>query len=125
MQKIVRGGVWMDFIKKPMEIENRSMEIIAPHLTQLRLTPEQTKVYSRIIHAAGDVEYAPIIKMSDDAIEKGIAALRLIRENSALLAARFIAVWPTLRLQQRQKKQASRAPCRRCAPSARHWTATL
>ena len=39
MQKIVRGGVWMDFIKKPMEIENRSMEIIAPHLTQLRLTP--------------------------------------------------------------------------------------
>ena len=76
MQKIVRGGVWMDFIKKPMEIENRSMEIIAPHLTQLRLTPEQTKVYSRIIHAAGDVEYAPIIKMSDDAIEKGIAALK-------------------------------------------------
>ena len=66
----------MDFIKQPMEIENRSMEIIAPHLEGLHLTPEQVKVYSRLIHAAGDVEYAPIIKMSADAIEKAIAALK-------------------------------------------------
>lgn len=65
----------MDFIKQPMEIENRSMEIIAPHLAGLKLSPEQVKVYSRLIHAAGDVEYAPIIKMSPDAIEKAMAAL--------------------------------------------------
>jgi precorrin-8X/cobalt-precorrin-8 methylmutase len=66
----------MEFIKQPMEIENRSMEIIAPHLEGLNLTPEQTKVYSRLIHAAGDVDYAPIIRMSDDAIERAMAALR-------------------------------------------------
>ncbi len=66
----------MDFIKQPMEIENCSMEIIAPHLEELNLTPEQTKVYSRLIHAAGDVDYAPIIRMSDDAIERAMTALR-------------------------------------------------
>ena len=62
----------MDFIKQPMEIENRSMEIIAPHLEGLNLSPEQVKVYSRLIHAAGDVDYAPIIKMSADAIEQAL-----------------------------------------------------
>ena len=66
----------MDFIKQPMEIENRSMEIIAPHLAPLGLDPAAAKVYSRIIHAAGDVEYAPIIRMSGDAIEAAMAALR-------------------------------------------------
>lgn len=65
----------MEFIKKPMAIENRSMEIIAPHLEGLHLSPEAVKVYSRIIHAAGDVEYAPIIRMSDDAIASGMKAL--------------------------------------------------
>lgn len=66
----------MDFIKQPMEIENRSMKIIAPYLSDLNLSPEATKVYSRIIHAAGDVEYAPIIRISEYAIEKAIEALR-------------------------------------------------
>ena len=46
----------MDYIKQPMEIENRSMEIIAPHLEGLNLDEAQTKVYSRMIHASGDVE---------------------------------------------------------------------
>ena len=66
----------MDFIKQPMEIENRSMEIIAPHLEGLNLSPEQVQVYSRLIHAAGDVDYAPIIKMSADAIEQAMTALK-------------------------------------------------
>ena len=66
----------MDFIKQPMEIENRSMEIIAPHLEGLKLSPEQVKVYSRLIHAAGDVDYAPIIKMSADAIAQAMTALK-------------------------------------------------
>ena len=56
------------FIKKPMEIENRSMEIIAPHLEGLNLTEDEKKIYSRIIHASGDVEYAPIIKIHPEAI---------------------------------------------------------
>lgn len=66
----------MDFIKQPMEIENRSMEIIAPHLEGLNLDEAQTKVYSRIIHAAGDVEYAPIIRIHPDAISAAQKAIK-------------------------------------------------
>lgn len=59
----------MDFIKQPMEIENKSMKIIAPHLDGLNLNEEETKVYSRMIHASGDVGYAEVIRMSKDAID--------------------------------------------------------
>lgn len=66
----------MEFIKQPMEIENKSMEIIAPHLEGLNLDEAQTKVYSRIIHAAGDVEYAPIIRIHPDAIASAQKAIQ-------------------------------------------------
>ena len=66
----------MDYIKKPMEIEHRSMEIIAPHLAGLHLSAVETKVYSRMIHAAGDVEYAPLIHIHPDAIRAAQRALR-------------------------------------------------
>ena len=66
----------MDFIKQPKEIENKSFEIIAPYLKNLNLTAEETKIYSRIIHAAGDVEYAPIIKISANAISAAKNALQ-------------------------------------------------
>ena len=62
-------------IKSPIEIERRSMEIISPYLEKLNLTAEETKIYSRIIHAAGDVEYAPIIKIHPRAIESAKAAI--------------------------------------------------
>ncbi len=65
----------MDFIKLPEEIEKRSMEIISPHLDGLNLNEEETKVYSRIIHAAGDVEYAPIIKIHSAAISAAKSAI--------------------------------------------------
>lgn len=63
------------FITKPMEIEERSMEIIAPHLAGLNLNDDEKKIYSRIIHASGDVEYAPIIKIHPEAIAATKAAL--------------------------------------------------
>ena len=50
----------MDFIKQPMDIENKSMEIIAPHLAGLNLNRAETKEYSRTIHASGDVACAPV-----------------------------------------------------------------
>lgn len=64
------------FITKPMEIEKRSMEIIAPHLAGLTLTDDERKIYSRIIHASGDVGYAPIIKIHPQAVEATKAALK-------------------------------------------------
>ena len=63
------------FMTKPMEIEERSMEIIAPHLAGLTLTDDEKKIYSRIIHASGDVGYAPIIKIHPEAISATKAAL--------------------------------------------------
>lgn len=66
----------MDFIKKPMDIENRSMEIIAPYLEKLNLDDEAVRVYSRIIHAAGDMEYAPIIRLHPGAVAAAKNALR-------------------------------------------------
>lgn len=66
----------MEFIKQPMAIEHRSMELIAPYLAGLSLSEAEKKVYSRIIHAAGDVEYAPIIRISETAVAAGLAALR-------------------------------------------------
>lgn len=62
-------------ITKPMAIETRSMEIIAPHLSGLNLNGDETKIYSRIIHAAGDVDYAPIIKIHSEAIGAAKAAI--------------------------------------------------
>ena len=65
----------MDFIKNPAQIENRSMEIISPYLDGLNLNLEQKKIYSRIIHAAGDVEYAPLIKIHPAAVNAAKAAI--------------------------------------------------
>ena len=66
----------MDFIKEPMAIENRSMELIAPHLEGLDLDERATKLYSRLIHASGDVGYAPITRVHPEAIERAIEALK-------------------------------------------------
>lgn len=66
----------MEYIKDPMAIETRSMEIIAPYLDGFNLDEQAIKVYSRIIHAAGDPDYAQIIKIHPEAIASGLAALK-------------------------------------------------
>lgn len=63
------------FMTKPMEIEERSMEIIAPHLAGLNLGDDDKKIYSRIIHASGDVDYASIIRIHPEAVAAIKAAL--------------------------------------------------
>ena len=65
----------MEYITAPMAIEERSMEIIAPYLANLNLSPEAVKVFSRIIHAAGDPEYSKVIEIHPEAIAAGCAAL--------------------------------------------------
>lgn len=66
----------MEFMTDPAGIETRSMEIIAPYLADYKLSPEEIKVYSRIIHASGDPEYAPIIRIHPEAIQAGCQALK-------------------------------------------------
>ena len=66
----------MSFIKSPSEIELRSMELIAPYLADYNLSAEELKVYSRIIHASGDVYYAPLIKIHARAIDSAMSAIK-------------------------------------------------
>lgn len=58
----------MNFITDPMGIERRSMELIAPYLDSFQLNEEEIKIYSRIIHASGDPDYASVIKIHPEAI---------------------------------------------------------
>ena len=67
--------IFLEFIKNPAQIENRSMEIIAPHLDGLNLSFAEKKIFSRIIHAAGDVDYAPLIKIHPNAIDAAKSAI--------------------------------------------------
>jgi len=60
----------MIVVKNPTEIEKKSMEIIRPYVENIFKFEAEIKVASRIIHAAGDVDYAKIIRIHKDAIEK-------------------------------------------------------
>ena len=66
----------MNFIKDPSEIETRSMALIAHYLQGLNLDERHTKVFSRVIHAAGDPDYANHIRIHPAAIDAAITAIR-------------------------------------------------
>lgn len=66
----------MNFIKNPKAIEENSMEMIYPFIKDLDLTAAEITVYSRMIHAAGDVDYGHLIQTSRGAVAAGIEALR-------------------------------------------------
>lgn len=66
----------MNFIKDPSEIETRSMALIAPYLQGFNLDERHTKVFSRVIHAAGDPDYANHIRIHPAAIDAAITAIR-------------------------------------------------
>ena len=66
----------MEFMTDPQGIEDRSMELIAPYLEGMKLSGEAVKVYSRIIHAAGDPDYRHVIKMHPEAVAAGMQAIK-------------------------------------------------
>lgn len=61
---------------KPMDIEKRSFEIITELLGDKMLDSRNELVIKRVIHTTADFEYADNLVFSDDAVAKGIAALR-------------------------------------------------
>ena len=65
-----------EFVQDPTLIEKKSMEIIAPYLVNLGLDFPQSKVFSRIIHAAGDPDYANHINIHPQAIEACMKAIK-------------------------------------------------
>lgn len=51
------------------------MDLIDPFVSDIDLTPEEVTVYSRMIHASGDVDYGHLIATSKGAVAAGIEAL--------------------------------------------------
>ena len=66
----------MEYVKQPKEIEDKSMRIIRPYLEGMNLSEEEIAVYSRTIHASGDVEYAKLVITGQNAITAGLNALK-------------------------------------------------
>ena len=60
---------------KPMEIEKRSFEIIEEELGR-ELDPVLKPIIKRVIHTTADFSYADTLFFSENAVEKGLQALR-------------------------------------------------
>ena len=56
------------YIKKPMEIENKSMDIIDEVMGDTNFLPEEMIIAKRMIHTTGDFEYRKIINFTGDFI---------------------------------------------------------
>lgn len=61
---------------KPMDIERRSFEIITELLGDKVLAPQNEAVIKRAIHTTADFDYADNLVFSENAVAKGIEALR-------------------------------------------------
>ncbi len=64
------------YINNPMEIEEKSMDIIQESLKETSFSDEELVVAKRIIHTTGDVEYSGIIKFADNFIDNALEALK-------------------------------------------------
>ena len=60
----------------PEEIEKRSFEIIGEELGEIELDPLIEPVLKRVIHTTADFDYVQNLKFSEDAVQKGIEALK-------------------------------------------------
>ncbi|MDP4182614.1 MAG: precorrin-8X methylmutase [Bacillota bacterium] len=65
----------IEFVK-PEDIEKKSFEIITGILGDRKFPPLHEPVIKRVIHTTADFEYADMLKISANAIENGIEAIR-------------------------------------------------
>ena len=63
-------------IEKPQDIEKRSFEIIGELLGDRIFPAEQVGIVKRVIHTSADFDYADNLVFGNDAVRKGIAALK-------------------------------------------------
>lgn len=66
----------MNYIKNPMEIENKSFEIIGNEMDPHNFTEEELLIIKRTIHTTGDFDYQNIVHISEGAIESAKALLK-------------------------------------------------
>lgn len=63
------------YIKEPMEIENKSMDIIDEVMGDTNFSPEEMTIAKRMIHTTGDFEYRKIIDFTGDFINVAKATI--------------------------------------------------
>lgn len=63
-------------IINPVEIEKKSYEIINKEIKKYSIEKKNLETITRIIHTTTDFDYASITEIHEDAIEKGINAIR-------------------------------------------------
>lgn len=66
----------MNYIKNPMEIENKSFEIIGNEMNPHNFTEEELLIIKRTIHTTGDFDYQNIVHIGEGAIESAKALLK-------------------------------------------------
>lgn len=64
------------YIKKPMEIENKSMDIIEDVMGGTNFSPEEKIVVKRMIHTTGDFDYRNIVEFKGDFLNNAISAIK-------------------------------------------------
>ena len=60
----------------PADIEKRSFEIITAELGDRKIPADREAVVKRVIHTTADFEYADTLCFSENAVQKGIEALK-------------------------------------------------
>lgn len=63
-------------VSVPHEIERRSFEIITEELGDVALDPSVEHIVKRVIHTTADFSYAESLAFVNDAVEKGVEALK-------------------------------------------------
>lgn len=91
--KKVLDYLWKEtkmYEKKPMAIENKSMQIIDEVMGDVSFTREEMPIVKRMIHTTGDFEYRHIVKFSEDFItqaKKIFAEQPVIYTDTRMVAA--------------------------------------
>ncbi|MGK5093514.1 precorrin-8X methylmutase [Deltaproteobacteria bacterium TL4] len=63
------------YLKDPVQIETRSMEIIEAEMDPHQWNAEELAVVKRTIHTTGDLEYQHLVDIKADAIASGMKAI--------------------------------------------------
>lgn len=71
----------MDYIKSPMDIENRSFEIIEEEMGKYDFSERELSVVKRVIHTTGDLQYKEIVYIREGAID---SALKLLKKGTTI-----------------------------------------
>lgn len=66
----------MNYIADPREIEKRSFEIIGENIDESKFDGRELKIIKRVIHTTADFDFADITKISHNAIDAGLEALK-------------------------------------------------